>query len=39
MEMRGLMIGFLAVISSMTMAQNKKDHTHAKVQASKPLFK
>jgi methionine-rich copper-binding protein CopC len=37
MEMRGLMIGFLAVISSMTMAQNKKDHTHAKVQASKPL--
>jgi hypothetical protein len=35
--MRGLIIGLLAVVSSATMAQNKKDHSHAKAQVSKPL--
>jgi hypothetical protein len=35
--MRGLIIGLLAVVSSATMAQNKKDHSRAKAQVSKPL--
>jgi len=35
--MRKLVAGLLVVVSSATMAQNKKDHPHTKAQVSKPV--